>query len=96
MFVNGLFVRQQDYLQSHAFMSCASKFYLRSVWSYQVLSPVGPDICYRGCAYTVLQIVQRHGVYSAACGTVHYEEPLKSFEIRVGHSPGFGLHSIPI
>ena len=37
------------------------------------------------CAYTVLQTVQRHGVYSAAYGTVHNKEPLKSFEIRVGH-----------
>ena len=66
MFVNGLFVRQQDYLQSHELMSCVCKFYLRSVCSYQVRIPVGPDIFYRGCAYTVLQIVQRHGVYSAA------------------------------
>ena len=66
MFVIGLFVRQQDYLQSHELMSCACKFYLGCVWSYQVRIPVGPDICYRGCAYTVLQIVQRHGVYSAA------------------------------
>ena len=29
-------------------------------------------------------------------GTVHYKEPLKSFEIRVGHSPGFGLPSVAI
>ena len=50
---------------------------------------VGPDICHRGCAYTVLQTVQRPGMYSAAYGTVHYKKPLKSFEIRVGHSPGF-------
>ena len=42
------------------------------------------------------QTVQRHGVYSAAYGTVHYKEPLKSFEIRVGHSPGFGLPSVAI
>ena len=47
-----------------------------------------------GCAYTVLQTVQKHGVYSASCGTVHYKEPLKSFEISVGHSPGFGLPSV--
>ena len=32
--------------------------------------------------------------YSAAYDTVHYKEPLKSFEIRVGHSPGFGLLSV--
>ena len=49
---------------------------------YQVRIPVGPDICHRGCAYTVLQTVQRPGVYSAAYGTVHYKEPLKSLEIK--------------
>ena len=70
-------------------------------WGYQVRSPVGTDICHRGCAYTVLQTtvlqtVQRNGVYSAAYGTVHYKEPLKSFEIKVGHSPGFGLPSVAI
>ena len=27
--------------------------------------PVVPDICHRGCAYTVFQTVQWHGVYSA-------------------------------
>ena len=56
-------------------------------WEYQVQIPVGTDICHHGCAYTVLQTVQRHGVYSDSSGTVHYKEPLKSFEIRVGHSP---------
>ena len=25
--------------------------------------PVGPDIYHRGCAYTMLQTVERHGVY---------------------------------
>ena len=50
----------------------------------------------RGCAYTVLQTVQRPGVCSAAYGTVHYKEPLKSFKIRVGHRPGFGLPSVAI
>ena len=65
-------------------------------WGYQVRIPVGTDICHRGCAYTVLQTVQRHGVYSAAYGTVHYKEPLKSFEIRVGHSLGFWLPSVAI
>ena len=60
-------------------------------WRYQVRIPIGPDICHRGCAYTVLQTIQRPAVYSAAVGNVHYKEPLKSFEIRVGHSPGFGL-----
>ena len=33
---------------------------------------------------------------SATYGAVHYEEPLKSFEMRVGHSPGFGLPSVAI
>ena len=32
-------------------------------------------------------------MYSAAYGTVHYEET-KSFEIRVGQKPGFGLLSV--
>ena len=44
-------------------------------------------------SYTVLK---RYGVYSATYGTVHYKEPLKSFEIIVGHSPGFGLPSVAI
>ena len=35
-------------------------------------------------------------VYGPAYGTVHYKEPLKSFEIWVGHSPGFGLPSVAI
>ena len=66
------------------------------IWRYQVQIPVGPDICHRSCAYIVLQTVRRPGVYSAAYGTVYYKEPLKSFEIRVGHSPGFGLSSVAI
>ena len=67
-------------------------------WSYQVRIPVGSDICHRGCVYmyTVLQTVQRYGVHSAAYDTVHYKEPLKSFEIRVGDSPGSGLPSVAI
>ena len=32
-------------------------------------------------------------MYSAAYGTVHYKEPLKSFKIKVGHSPGFCFNS---
>ena len=35
-------------------------------------------------------------VYSAAYGTLYHKEPLKSFEKRVGHSPGFGLPSAAI
>ena len=65
-------------------------------WGYQVRNSVGTDICHLGCAYTVLQTAQRHGVYSAAYGTAHYKEPLKSFEIRVGYSPGFRLPSVAI
>ena len=29
-------------------------------------------------------------------GTVHYKEPLKSFKIKVGHSPGYRLPSVAI
>ena len=38
------------------------------------------------------------GMSSAVYGTVHldYKEHLKSSEIRVGHSPGFGLPSVAI
>ena len=46
-------------------------------WRYQARIPVWKDICRRGCAYTVLETVKKPGVYSAACGTVHYKEPLK-------------------
>ena len=35
-------------------------------WRYQARIPVGPNICHRGCAYTLLQTVQRQGVYSAS------------------------------
>ena len=31
-----------------------------------------------------------------AYGTVHYKEPLKSFEIRIGPNSGFGLPSVAI
>ena len=56
---------------------------------------VEPDISHRGCAYSA-QTAQRPGVCSAAYGTVYYKKPLKSFKIRVGHSPGFGLPSVAI
>ena len=65
-------------------------------WMYQVRIPDGPDICHRSCAYTVLQTFQMPGVYSAAYITVHYKEPLESFEIRVRHSPGLGLPPVVI
>ena len=75
----------------------AHSYRLRLVtWRYQVRIPVGPDICHRDCEYAVLQTVQRYGVYSTVYGTVHYKEPLKSSEIRVGHSLGFGLHSVVV
>ena len=35
-------------------------------------------------------------VCSAVYGTTHYKEPLESFEIKVGHSPGFELPSVAI
>ena len=73
----------------------AHSYRLRLVtWGYQIRVPVGTDICHCGCAYTVLQSVQMNGVYSADYGTVHYKEPMKSFKIRVGHSPGFGFSSV--
>ena len=52
---------------------CSSKLY----W---VQIPVGSDVSHRGCAYTVLQTVQRHGVCSEVYGTVHYKEPLTLFD----------------
>ena len=48
-------------------------------------------MCHRGCAYTLLQTVEMHGVYSAVYGDVHYKEILKSFEIRVGIAPASGF-----
>ena len=65
-------------------------------WRYQVRIPIGPDICHRGCAYTVLQTVQMPVVYCEGNGTMHYREPLKSLGIRLRHSPGFGLPSVAI
>ena len=48
--------------------------------SYWVQILVGSDVGHRGCAYTVLQTVQRHIVCSDVYGTVHYKEPLKLFD----------------
>ena len=56
----------------------------------------GPDGSFVSTGACNLQTVQRPGVYSAAYSTMHYKEPFKSFEIRVGHSPGFGLLSVAI
>ena len=50
-------------------------------WRCQVVFVSQPvDVCHRGCTYTVLQTVQRPGVYSAVYGTVDYKEPLNSFD----------------
>ena len=48
--------------------------------SYWVQILVGSDVSHRGCFYTVLQTVQRHGVCSDVYGTVHYKEPLELFD----------------
>ena len=48
------------------------------------------------CIYSAPNCSKAYGVYSAAYGTVKNTETLKSFEIRVGHSPGFGLPSVVI
>ena len=42
--------------------------------SYWVQILVGSDVCHRGCAYTVLQTVERYGVCSDVYGTVHYKK----------------------
>ena len=38
------------------------------------------------CIYSAQNCSKAWSVYSAAYATVYYKEPLKSFEIRVGHS----------
>ena len=40
----------------------------------------GSDVCHRSCAYAVLQTVQMPRVRSVVYDTVHYKEPLKSFD----------------
>ena len=40
----------------------------------------GTDAWHRGCAYTVLQMVQMPEVCSDVFDTVHCTEPLKSFD----------------
>ena len=54
---------------------CGSKF--RVYW-YLILA--GLAVCHQGCAYTMLQIVQRPGVCSADYGSVYYKKNLKSFD----------------
>ena len=52
--------------------------------SYWVRIVVESDVCHRGCAFTVLQTVQRPGVCIDVYGTVRYKEPLRLFDkIRV-------------
>ena len=55
--------------------------------------PAGSDVCHQGCAYTVLQTVQKLGVRSVVYGTVHYREPLKSFDRS--SSPGVHITKNP-
>ena len=57
----------------------------------EVRIPAGSDICQRGCAYTVLQTVQRPGVYSAVYNTVRYKEPLTSVDKSTGIFPAAGF-----
>ena len=86
-----------NYLANHARFQggiCPEKFQLDQIKNGRLL--IWPDICHHGWAYTVLQTVQRPGVNSAAYGTVHYEEPLKSFEIRLWLCPSFRLPSVAI
>ena len=45
---------------------------------YWVQIPV--DLIFGGCAYKVLQTVQKPGLCSAVFGTVHYKAPLNSFK----------------
>ena len=56
-----------------------------------------------GCIFVIVVVhiqgsktVQMHGVYRNFFGTVHFKESSKSFEIRVGHSLGFGLSFVAI
>ena len=50
---------------------------------YCVLILVGSDVCHRGCAYTVLQTVQRHGECSDVYGTVQYKERFRHIAMIV-------------
>ena len=63
--------------------------------SYWVQILVGSDVSHRGCAYTVLQTVQRHGVCSDVYGTVHYKEPLKLFDNSRAVSPFSSFAILP-
>ena len=86
-----------DYINTLLFSSGTGQVTLGLVtWRYQVRIPGVADIFHCGCAYTVLQTVEMYGQYIAAYGTVHYKEPLKSLEIEIGHSLGFGLPFVAI
>ena len=47
---------------------------------YWVRIPAGSDIFHRGCAYTVLQTIQKPGQYNVVYGIVHEKEPLPLFD----------------
>ena len=59
--------------------------------SYWVQILVGSGVSHRGCAYSVFQTVQRHGVCSEVYGTLHYKEPLKLFDKSRALSPSFAI-----
>ena len=40
-----------------------------------IQTPAGSNVCHRGCAYTVLQTVQRPGLRSVVDGTMNYRGP---------------------
>ena len=64
-------------------------------WRYQVRIPV---VRLWLCIYSAPNCSKPKGLECAVLhyGTVHYKEPLKSFEVRARRSPGFGLPSIAI
>ena len=56
-----------EYVEGGSLSSVADpdgSFVTTGAWNLEVpvSKPVGPAICHRGCAYTVLQTVQRPGV----------------------------------
>ena len=66
---------------------CGLRFWVR----------IPSDVCHRGCAYTVLQTVQRHAVYSDVYGRLQCTiKNSSSHSIRVGHISDFGLPYVAI
>ena len=58
--------------------------------------PAGSNVCHRGCAYTVLQTVQRPGVCIAVYGTtMHYKELFLIFLVNVSVMLGHRLRRLP-